>query len=460
MGWHWAFQANSGGDAARGRSAGLPAVGDYPMPIPAAIGVFSTQLLDEQGHFAAGTRPDRVGRCGARQRRTCGLGHVPTHVSIMAAEGSAPDQGPSPWSALASCSVAVASLPASGTVFDWVVLGLVAVASALGGWVFAHRGASSPRVANANPARSPAPREQSQAARPPAVPGGQDAVAQAAVAPASASFAPGAGNADLEGRVRERTLQLEAANQELEAFSYSVSHDLRAPLRSIRGFSEILLERHAAQLDSRGQELLQRVCESCAHMDRLIEDLLKLSRVSRGELLRQPVDLTRMAEAILAELRKGEPGRQVQTNLQAGLTAYGDERLLQVALDNLLGNSWKFTRKTAEARIEFGYTREQGGAFFVRDNGAGFDPAFAQRLFAVFQRLHPASEFPGTGVGLATVQRILRRHGGSAWATGAVNQGACFFFTLPGGGSSTQNLVETDRVSGQKVAARPAALAL
>jgi len=237
-------------------------------------------------------------------------------------------------------------------------------------------------------------------------------------------------NQDLERRVRERTAQLEVINRELEAFCYSVSHDLRAPLRSIRGFSEVLLERYATKLDERGQEFLRRSCESSQIMDRLIEDLLKLSRVTRAELQRRPVNLSALAESIASELRSGEPARTVQFVIAPGLNAEGDERLLHLALDNLLRNAWKFTSKRAEARIEVGATAEPQPAFFVRDNGAGFDMAYAGKLFGVFQRLHSAGDFAGTGVGLATVQRIVTRHGGRAWATGEVDRGATFYFTL------------------------------
>jgi len=238
-------------------------------------------------------------------------------------------------------------------------------------------------------------------------------------------------NQDLERRVRDRTQQLEAINKELEAFCYSVSHDLRAPLRSIRGFSEVVLERYASHLDGRAQEFLRRACDSSQMMDRLIEDLLKLSRVTRTELQRQPVDLSSIADEIAADLRRNEPARRVEFVIARELRTEGDEHLLRVALDNLLRNAWKFTSKLAEARIEVGATPAPDEAFFVRDNGAGFDMAYANRLFSVFQRLHSAKEFAGTGVGLATVQRIINRHGGRAWATGEVNQGATFFFTLP-----------------------------
>ena len=238
-------------------------------------------------------------------------------------------------------------------------------------------------------------------------------------------------NAELERRVRERTAELEATNQELEAFAYSVSHDLRAPLRGIRGLSEVLLERYADQLDAEGRDYLRRACESSNRMSRLIDDLLKLSRVGRSELCWQPVNLTALAESVVAELRKSEPGRSVEVVIGPNLRAEGDERLLGLVLDNLLGNAWKFTTRRTDARIEFGFTAEPEPAFFVRDNGVGFDMRHAGRLFGVFQRLHSADEFPGTGIGLATVQRIIKRHRGRVWAAGVVNQGAVFYFTLP-----------------------------
>ena len=238
-------------------------------------------------------------------------------------------------------------------------------------------------------------------------------------------------NAELERRVMERTAQLAATNLELEAFAYSVSHDLRAPLRSIRGFSEVLLQSHAAQLDAEGLDLLHRACEAGRRMNELIDDLLKLARLGRSEFQRQEVNLSALAEATATELRNAEPARAVELAIEPNLRTQGDERLLRVVLDNLLRNAWKFTRNQPRARIELGFAAEPEPAFFVRDNGVGFDMAHAGKLFGVFQRLHSISEFPGTGVGLAIVHRIIQRHGGRVWATGVVNQGATFYFALP-----------------------------
>jgi integral membrane sensor domain MASE1 len=238
-------------------------------------------------------------------------------------------------------------------------------------------------------------------------------------------------NAELERRVRERTTQLEGTNKELEAFCYSVSHDLRAPLRTVRGFSEVLLEQYQSQLDARGQDYLRRTCDAGLQMDKLIEDLLKLSRVTRSELQRAEINLSLIAQEIAGELVKTEPGRQVEFAISPGILADGDERLLRQVLDNLLRNAWKFTRKQPGARIEFGRGNGESSPIFVRDNGVGFDMAYSAKLFGVFQRLHSAAEFAGSGVGLAIVQRIINRHGGKVWAEAKVNAGATFYFTLP-----------------------------
>jgi PAS domain S-box-containing protein len=240
-------------------------------------------------------------------------------------------------------------------------------------------------------------------------------------------------NATLERRVAERTADLEAANKELEAFSYSVSHDLRAPLRGIDGFSRALQEDCADRLGEEGKSYLQRVRAAAQRMSGLIDDMLSLCRISRVELIRETVDLSSLARAVEKELRADAPARHVEIGIAPGLSAHGDPRLLRIVLDNLLGNAWKFTQKNREARIEFGSeVRPDGRVFFVRDNGAGFDMQYAHKLFGAFQRLHGTSEFEGTGIGLATVQRIVFRHHGRIWAEGKLGEGATFYFTLPG----------------------------
>lgn len=238
-------------------------------------------------------------------------------------------------------------------------------------------------------------------------------------------------NRELEQRVKDRTAQLSATNQELEAFAYSVSHDLRAPLRGIDGWSLALLEDHARQLDGEGQECLKRVRAETQRMGLLIDDLLRLARLSRTELRHESVDLSSLVRAIARGLQEAEPARNIEFEIQEGLTAAGDSRLLQVVLSNLLGNAVKFTGTRARARIEFGQTKCRDElAFYVRDNGVGFDMAHSSTLFGAFQRLHKHAEFPGTGIGLATVLRVLRRHGGRIWAEARLQQGATFHFTI------------------------------
>jgi light-regulated signal transduction histidine kinase (bacteriophytochrome) len=229
--------------------------------------------------------------------------------------------------------------------------------------------------------------------------------------------------------VLQSTLELEASNGELEAFSYSVSHDLRAPLRAIEGFCGLLIEDHAAQLNDKGQEYLQHVRAAVQRMHQLIEDLLSLSRITQLEMKRTSVDLARIVKAIVTDLKRSDPNRTIEFVIVESANVTGDMGLLRIALENLMGNAWKFTGKTENARIEFGY-REEDNAYFVRDNGAGFDMAYARRLFGAFQRLHHQRDFPGTGIGLATVQRIIHRHGGRVWAEAAPGQGATFYFTL------------------------------
>jgi light-regulated signal transduction histidine kinase (bacteriophytochrome) len=229
----------------------------------------------------------------------------------------------------------------------------------------------------------------------------------------------------------ELVRDLEYKNRELESFSYAVSHDLRAPLRRIDSYSKAVVESQGDRLDETGRRFLERVRESSQEMSQLIDDVLYLSKVTRAELREQEVDLSALAALVLARLREAEPGRQVEARVRPGLIVRGDGQLLRIALENLLGNAWKFTAKQAVGRIEFGVTQASGEpTYFVRDNGAGFDMAYVDRLFGPFQRLHLASEFSGSGVGLATVQRIIHRHGGRVWAEGLVGQGATFHFTL------------------------------
>jgi light-regulated signal transduction histidine kinase (bacteriophytochrome) len=231
---------------------------------------------------------------------------------------------------------------------------------------------------------------------------------------------------------------LERKNRELETFCYSVSHDLRAPLRSIDGFSQALLEDHGDEVGDKGQDYLRRVRNSAQRMSELIDDLLSLSRVERADLRREPVDLARLGRRIGELLAKDAPDRAVELVIADDLIVDGDPRLLQVLLENLLGNAWKFTAKVASARVELGTTRADGEtAFFVKDNGAGFEQEYVGRLFAPFQRLHTEDDFAGTGIGLATVSRIVDRHGGRVWAEGRVNSGATIHFTVPAKKGST-----------------------
>jgi len=240
-------------------------------------------------------------------------------------------------------------------------------------------------------------------------------------------------NRTLEARVGVRTRELSQANQELEAFAYSVSHDLRAPLRSIEGFSRILVERYESQLDESGRDYLRRVRKAAMRMGELIEALLQVSRLGRSELRREKVDLSRMALEVVDELRADDPARDLAVRIAPGLTATGDAALLRNMLGNLLGNAWKFTRGRENAMIEFGAVDHANGEteFYVRDNGAGFSQSYADKLFRPFQRLHSQEEFSGHGIGLASVKRIIERHGGHIRAEGHEGEGAVFYFTLP-----------------------------
>lgn len=238
-------------------------------------------------------------------------------------------------------------------------------------------------------------------------------------------------NEDLERRVHERTAQLAAANRELESFNYSVSHDLRTPLRHIREFARILVEDHAGQMDATGGQYLGRIVNAAQRMHELVEALLVLSRLGLAQLHIRAVDLSGMAEEILADLRQADPQRVVAAVVARGVVVHGDPRLLRIVMDNLLANAWKYTARHSRARIEFGRYEQAGRVvFFVRDDGAGFDMKYADRLFTPFQRLHDRDEFEGTGVGLATVQRIVHRHEGEVWVEAEVEQGAQVSFTL------------------------------
>ncbi len=231
--------------------------------------------------------------------------------------------------------------------------------------------------------------------------------------------------------IRKAKEAADAANRELAAFSYSVSHDLRAPLRAMDGFSQALIEDYYDTLDDNGHDYLNRIRAASQRMALLIDDLLKLSRLTRGELNLGPVNLSALARGIAAELKKTQPTRRVDFRITGGLRATGDRNLLKVVLENLLGNAWKFTGKKEESIIEFGALRtEEGATYFIRDNGAGFDMTYADKLFGVFQRVHADKDFPGSGIGLSIIQRIIHRHGGKVWAEGEVGKGATFYFTL------------------------------
>jgi signal transduction histidine kinase len=235
----------------------------------------------------------------------------------------------------------------------------------------------------------------------------------------------------LNVELKEHVAQLEASNGEIEAFNYSVSHDLRTPLRGMDGLSKIVLEDYYESLDDKGRDYLRRIRASCQRMGLLIDGLLNLSRLSRSEIVREQVNLSALANEIAVALKNAQPERAVEFVIADGLIDEGDRNMLHVVLQNLLDNSWKFTEKHASARIEFGVTMNDGKpAYFVRDNGAGFDMAFADKLFRPFHRLHSEREFGGTGIGLATIHRVINRHGGRVWAEGETEKGATFYFTL------------------------------
>ena len=246
-------------------------------------------------------------------------------------------------------------------------------------------------------------------------------------------------NRTLEQRIKDRTRQLETVNNELESFAYSVSHDLRAPLRSMDGFSVALLEDYADKLDDQGKDYLQRVRNASKRMAQLIDGILELSRTTRSEVKWERINLSALTKSIMTDLHKSQPERRVGCIIEPDLYANGDVRLLRAAIQNLLDNAFNFTGRCDQGKIEFGVlppsetdesSQTPNPTYFIRDNGAGFDMTYADKLFGVFQRLHGADEFPGTGVGLATVERILHRHGGRIWAEAGVDEGATFYFTL------------------------------
>jgi light-regulated signal transduction histidine kinase (bacteriophytochrome) len=241
-------------------------------------------------------------------------------------------------------------------------------------------------------------------------------------------------NARLNELDAAKTAALERANRELDAFSYSVSHDLRAPLRLIEGFGAMLADENAAQLDAEGHRRLNIMRDSAKRMSQLIEDLLYLSRLDRRRLHRAHFDLSMLVRSVAGQIQDANPNRQVSISVREDLQVEADPNLLKIALENLLGNAWKFTSRRPVAIIEFGVIDEGGPVYFLRDNGAGFDMQYASKLFGVFQRLHADADFQGTGIGLATVERIMLKHGGKVWASGEVDRGASFYFTL---GSAT-----------------------
>jgi light-regulated signal transduction histidine kinase (bacteriophytochrome) len=244
-------------------------------------------------------------------------------------------------------------------------------------------------------------------------------------------------NDELELRVRQRTAELQSTNEKLEAFSYSISHDLRTPLWLIANSSEVVLKNGGALLDAQCVRHLKNIHTSSKRLSALTEALLELSQTSTALFYRQPVDLSTIANEVIAELWESEPDRSVEFKIAPGMNTTGDPRLLRVVMTNLLANAWKFTSKRSKARIEFGRNKNDANSpYFVRDNGAGFDMAYGNKLFTAFQRLHPQDDFEGTGIGLATVQRIIQRHRGRIWAEGVPTKGATFYFTL-GGESST-----------------------
>jgi light-regulated signal transduction histidine kinase (bacteriophytochrome) len=238
-------------------------------------------------------------------------------------------------------------------------------------------------------------------------------------------------NTGLEQRVTRRTMELEAINKELEAFSYSVSHDLRAPLRSIDGFSNKILKDYGDRFDDQAKDYFNRIMNASRKMGTLIDDLLHLARLTRIEMRIETANMSEMAEAIVRELKESAPQRQAEINIRENMVVAADRNLMQIALQNLLGNAWKYSKNQELTKIEFAFYNENGRTiYYIKDNGVGFDMKYADKIFGAFQRLHSVAEFEGTGIGLATVQRIIRRHHGNIWAKSQPGQGTTFYFTL------------------------------
>jgi signal transduction histidine kinase len=264
------------------------------------------------------------------------------------------------------------------------------------------------------------------------------AVSQMATALMASKEALRQANQELESRVTQRTAELESANRELESFVHAVSHDLRAPLRGMAGFSQALQDLHPDGLDDKARHYLKRIQEASQRMAELIDDLLDLSRINQSQMVRQEVDFSHLAAECASRISERYPGRQVTLLIEPGMTLQGDLRLLRIAMDNLLDNAWKYTAPAAHAAVDVGSVTVNGErCFYVRDNGVGFDMAYAGKLFGPFQRMHSDAQFPGTGIGLVTVQRILSRHGGRVWADAAPNRGTTMTFTLPQAGACT-----------------------
>ena len=247
---------------------------------------------------------------------------------------------------------------------------------------------------------------------------------------------------DLEKRVSERTIELETAIKELESFSYSVSHDLRAPLRGMKGFSQVLLEDYREKLDDEGQDYLNRIANGAQHMSLIIDDLLSLAQITKRNINKKQINISKLSKTIVSRLLDQEPDRKIDIRIEQGIFTHGDEKLLDIALTNIFSNAWKFTKKTANPEIKFGKIEHNGNpVFFIRDNGAGFDNQYANKIFGAFQRLHKKEEFEGTGIGLATVSRVIHRHGGQIWTDSIIGKGSTFYFTLsPGDTSNFQEI--------------------